>query len=54
MMEGSFESTEIVYAVRLGSLFSTTIWGSDRRVASSGSSGAQMRPLRKTKVYQLT
>jgi hypothetical protein len=36
---------EMVYAVPLGSAFSTTIWGRERRRAISEVIGAQIKPL---------
>jgi hypothetical protein len=44
-MEGSEESIEIVYAVRLGSVFLRTICGSSSDSVECGGIGAQIRPL---------
>ena len=48
--DGSLESTEIVYAVPFGSAFSSTIWGRLSRLAISGDTGAQIKPLVRGKI----
>ena len=45
VIDGSAESTETVYAVRLGSVFSLTICGRSRWDARWEGSGVQTRPL---------
>ena len=44
-MDASDESMEMVYAVRLGSVFSATIWGRPRLSVRDERMGAQMSPL---------